>query len=187
MSITKTGIISSHNIYESEAMNVLNNSNKYTVSSPYTFSGTAYDLYVTTDMYGAVNPGETYYFSSKTDREWANGHGYSEAHVGKVTIWLYLLKTYDPSNYDYDSPICFNTSSSNMVASGIWKYTIPTGYNMARVRFNSYANESNKVTCKFWDTMLIPEKYYITPPQLTNTIALRVGKDYISTGKLYEI
>ena len=109
--------------------------------------------------------------------------------IRKVTtaFALYLLKTYDPSNYGYDSPICFNTSSSNMVASGIWKYTIPTGYNMARVRFNSYANESNKVTCKLWDTMLIPERYYITPSQLTNTIALRVGKDYISTGKLYEI
>ena len=179
MSITKQGIITSPSIYESEGTNILLNSENYTVNNPYVLSGTSGDIIATTNMYAQVTPGETYYFMSQTDSEWASGHW---GNKGEATIWLYLLKTYDPSNTGFDSPILF--TSSNWVAKGIWKYTIPDGYNMARVRLNTYSNDGNAVTCKFWDVRLIPEKYYV--PE-TGGASLRIGKDYISTGEIYEI
>ena len=184
MSITKQGIITSPNIYESEGTNILLNSEKYTMTNPWIAASSSTDGYITTDMYCRVTPGEVYYFTCQTDSQWASGHF---GNKGEVTIWLYLLKTYDPSNLGYDSPILF--TSSNWVAKGIWKYTIPDGYNMARVRFNTYSDGANSVTCKFWDVRLIPEKYYVpsTPPTSGNSVSLHIGKDYISAGEIYEI
>ena len=106
---------------------------------------------------------------------------------GKVTIWLYLLKTYDSSNYGFDNPICF--TSSNWVKKGIWKYTIPSGYNMVRIRYNTYSDGSNSVTAKFWETHLIPEKYFIFPNELSGgNPKMRVLKDsIIASSSLAEI
>ena len=179
MSITKQGIITSPNIYESEGTNVLNNTEKYTKSNPYVLSGIGTDIIGVIDMYCRVTPGKVYYFTCQTDSEWASNHA---GNKGEVTIWLYLVKIYDPSNTGYDAPILF--TSSNWVEKGIWKYTIPDGYNMARVRFNTYSDGTDSVTCKFWDTMLIPEKYYIPAG---GTSSLHIGKDYISAGELIEI
>lgn len=175
----KNGIIYSDIVYESSGMNLLNDGYKYTISNPYVLSGTSGDIIATTSLYTRVTPGETYYFVSKVSSSWADGHGYTDSRKGKATIWLYLLKNYDASSYGYDSPICFN--SSNAVSKGVWKYTIPNGYNMARVRYNTYSNGTDTVTCKFWDTMLIQEKYYIS-----STAAIKVSKDYISAQNIYE-
>lgn len=183
MSITKQGIITSPNIYESKGTNILLNAEKYTMSNPWVLTGTVRDIITATDMYCRVTPGKAYYFTCQTDSQWASDH---LGNKGEVTIWLYLLKTYDPSNTGYDSPILF--TSSDWVAKGIWKYTIPDGYNMARVRLNTYSNDGNAVTCKFWDVRLIPEKYYVpSTPTPGNSASLRIGKDYISAGELIEI
>lgn len=179
MSITKQGIITSPNIYESEGTNSLLNAEKYTITNPWVLTGKTTDIYTGTHMYCKVTPGKVYYFSCQTDSPWAGGHF---GNKGEVTIWLYLCKTYDPSNVGFDAPILF--TSSNWVEKGIWKYTIPDGYNMARVRFNTYSNGNDAVTAKFWDTMLIPEKYYIPAGGGTS---LHIGKDYISAGEIYEI
>ena len=186
MSVNKQGIWTAGEIVESEGANILLNTEKYTKNSPLTLSGTSGDIIRVTDMYNRVAPGETYYLTCKTDSEWADEHGYTESRKGKVTIWLYLINTYDPNNYGYDYPVNFNANSSNKVKDGIWKYTIPDGYNMARVRFNTYSDGANSVTCKFWDVRLIPEKYYV-PSTPENSVSLHIGKDYISAGEIYEI
>lgn len=180
--IKKNGIFSNKYITDCDSQNQLINSEKYTVSSPYVISGTRSDLWVITDMYTRVIPNNTYYFTCQTDSQWASGHF---GNKGEVTIWLYLLKTYDPSNTGYDSPILF--TSSSWVAKGIWKYKIPDGYNMARVRFNTYSDGEETVTCKFWDVKLIPEKYYVdsTPPQ--NLPSFKIGSDYITAKDYFEI
>ena len=182
----KNGVVASGNIYESNATNLLENAYKYTRENPYIVTGTSSDIIKVTDMYTQIIPGETYYLTCQTDSEWASSHGYSESTKGKVAIWLYLLKTFNASNTGYDLPILFNTSSSTFIRKGVWKYTIPSGYNMARVRFNTYSNGTDTVTCKFWDVRLIPEKYYV--PQVgDNAISLHIGDDYISAGEIYEI
>ena len=182
MSVKKNGVWTAGEIVESEGANILLNTEKYTKNSPFTLSGTSGDIISVTDMYNRVAPGDTYYLTCKTDSQWASGHW---GNKGEATIWLYLLKTYDPSNYGFDSPILF--TSSNWVAKGIWKYTIPDGYNMARVRLNTYSNDGNAVTCKFWDVRLIPEKYYVSSTPTGNSASLRIGKDYISAGEFIEI
>lgn len=162
MSVTKSGIITSSEIYESEGTNILLNTEKYTRANPFVLSGSNRDIYCSTIMYNRVTPGKTYYLSCQTDSEWSKRHvDASDAGdvTGKVTIWLYLLKVFDANNGNFDLPVCF--TSSNWVEKGIWKYTIPAGYNMARVRFNTYSDGTNQVTCKFWDVRLIPEEYYV--------------------------
>ena len=176
--------MTANNIYESSGANIFNNSQKYTSATPWVLTGTSGDIIATTDMYCQVTPGATYYFTCKTSSSWADGHGYNDSRKGKATIWLYLLRTYNASNNGFDSPICF--TSSNMIANGVWKYTIPSDMNMARVRYNTYSNGTDSVTCKFWDTFLIPEKYYVPENFQSNTPSLHIGKDFISGREVYE-
>lgn len=180
MNITKSGIILSSNISESEGTNILLNTEKYTKPNPYVLSGSSSDIFKGTDMYGNVIPGQSYYLSCQTDSEWADGHGYSDVRKGKATIWLYLVKTFDASNTNYDKAVCF--TSTGWVEKGLWKYTIPSEYNMARIRFNTYSN-GETVTCKFWDVRLILEKYYIGK----NGVSLHMEKNCALAGELYEI
>ena len=162
MSFNKNGNISASAIYESAGTNLLINSEKYTKDSPYVVTGTRADLYVETDQYCRVTPGKTYYYTCQTDGEWAATHGVTDSTINKVTIWLYVSEEYNPSSYGYKTPVCF--TSSNWVSKDVWKYTIPSGCNMVRVRYNTYTDGTNAVTKKFWDTMLIPAEYFVSTP-----------------------
>ena len=159
----KNGCVNSGNVYESDGTNILENAQKYTKENPYVWSSAAKDGNVTTNMYCPVTAGKTYYLSCQCDREWGSSHS-TTASMQKATIWLYLYKVYNPGNYGYDNPILFTTVSSGYLGKGLWKYTIPSGYTMARVRFNSYSDGSIVLTTKFWDIELIPAEYYVTPP-----------------------
>ena len=185
MGISKRGIISSSSLYESYSADTLNNSYKYTQASPYVLTGTNSDLIAITDMYCEVTPGSVYYLTCKSDKSWSASH---DAHdIGKVTIWLYLSKTYNSSNIYYDYPICF--TSSDWIKEGIWKYSIPSDIHMARIRYNTYTDGTNSVTAKFWETHLIPEKYFIFPNELSGgNPKIRVLKDsIIASSNLVEI
>ena len=184
--IYKNGNIEKQNFYESDAMNLFKGTN-YTYEKPYVLSGTANDIYLLIDNYCQVTPGKTYYYLAKCDTEWSDKHGYFEDTKGKATMWLYLCKVYDESNRGYDKPVRF--TSKNMIADGVWKYTIPDGYNMARVRVNTYSNGTDTVTVKFWDMKLIPAEYYVNSSlSLSLSLSsLHVGKDYISSGEIMEI
>lgn len=173
MSFEKTGIVSSGNIYESSGTNLLINSEKYTANNPYILTGSRSDLYVDTDQYCRVTPGKTYYYTCQTDAEWASSHGATDATRNKVTIWLYVSKEYNPSDYSYTYPICF--TSSNWITKGIWKYTVPADCNMVRVRYNTYSDGTTTITKKFWDTKLIPAEYFVaTPPSKIRLFTLRM-------------
>ena len=185
--IKKNGTVLIKSINESDGQNRLINAEKYISSNPWILSGAKSDNYIATDMYTQVTPGQTYFFSCETDAEWSDGHGYNESRKGKVTIWLYLLNEYNPSNTWYDKPVNFHANSSNKVKTGLWKYAIPDGYNMARVRFNTYSDGEEVVTCKFWDVKLIPEKYYVTTPPQENLPSMHIGEEYISVGEIIEV
>ena len=184
MNITKSGIFKSPSINESSGANILFNSEKYTQASPYILSGTGGDIIAVPDMYNRVTPGETYYLTCKTNATWATAHAGGK---GQVTIWLYLSKTFNASNTGYDSPINFTSASSTKISDGVWKYTIPSGYNMARIRYNTYSNGTDSVTVKFWDTFLIPAKYYVPENPTSGIPSFHLGKDYISAKEIYEI
>lgn len=179
---TKNGIIYSDNIYESGGCILLNGAEKYTRSNPYTTTSASTDGWILTDMYAEITPNKTYYLCCETDCPWAKQH---PGNKGEVTIWLYMLKTYDPSNFGFDTPYCY--TSSNWVRKGVWKITIPADFYMARVRFNTYSDGTNAVTAKFWDIKLIPEKYFVASPPLTGVPSLHIGKDYISSGEIIEM
>ena len=182
----KNGTVSMNNLRESDGMNLLTNSEKYTAGSPYVVTGTGSDIIATTDMYCQITPGETYYLIAESNPGWADGHGYTDARKGKGIIWLYLSKVYNPDSTGYDSPVSFGTASSTKIRDGVWKYTIPSEYNMARIRLNTYSNGTDSVTCKFWNVKLIPEKYYTTHLN-DSSPALKVGKDSIVSTEIYEI
>lgn len=169
MSFDKSGIISTSAIYESAGTNLLVNSEKYTKTTPYILTGTSIDDYRDTDQYAQVNPGETYYLISQTDTAWNSGHGTERK---KVTIWLYISETYNPSYMGYKNPVCFH--SGNWISPGIWRYTIDAGCHMVRVRYNNYSDGKTSITAKFWDTKLIPAKYFVsTPPSKIRLFTLR--------------
>lgn len=165
-------------ICECEALDLLENPSDRTFSA----SGTSGDIIVTTDLYTAVIPNATYYLEAKCDSGWADGHGYTESRKGKGTIWLYLHNSYDANNYGFNYPVNFNSASSNKVADGIWKYTIPSGYVAARVRINTYSNDTDSVTATFRGIHLIPEKYYIS-----DKIKARFADDYVSCDEIIEL
>ena len=156
--IYKNGNIEKQNFYESDAMNLFKG-RQYTSKNPYVLTGTTKDINLSIDNYCQVTPGKTYYYLAKCDTEWSDKHGYFEDTKGKATMWLYLCKVYDENNRGYDKPIRF--MSKNMIADGVWEYTIPDGYNMARVRVNTYSDGTDTVTVKFWDMKLIPAEYYV--------------------------
>lgn len=112
-------------------------------------------MYREMTLYAEVVPGKTYYLMAECFPAWAPSHGASDTNYGKGTIWFYVSKTYNPSSMGYDTPVCF--SSSNQVADGLWKYTVPSGYHMIRIRTNGYSNGTDSTTTKFWNIRVIPE------------------------------
>lgn len=158
MRISKNGIISSNEIDETQGMNILSGPYK-TSSDPYIITGKDVDMFYVTSNVSRVIPGKTYYYVAKCSPTWSAAHAGGSGSYGKCTIWLYFSKTYDASNYDYDTPICYN--SSNWIREGVWKVTVPADMNMVRVRVNTYSDGTNSVTAKFWDITLIPEEYFV--------------------------
>lgn len=165
MVINKNGNIKVDDIYESEAMNVLEG-DCYTSKNPYILSGKGVDIYKTLEMYGRVIPGKTYCFIAKCNRQWASNHyaSYNDITFQKATMFLYFKKEYvGNSDLDkFDAAVNFN-SSTNMIDDGVWEYTIPNGFNQATVRINTYSDGENAISTKFWDIALVPKEYYIPP------------------------
>lgn len=182
MKIEKSGIVN-NTITESISQNLLTGT-RYSRENPYILTGSESDIIATTNNYTQITPGKTYYLLCSSDKDWGPMHatnGQAEG-LGKGTIWLYLLKTYDPSNYSYDLPV--NFLSTNMVSKGVWKYTIPEGYNMARVRLNTYSDGTTPVTVKFWDIALIPEEFYTGPGAAAD---IKFYNNFIVAQNFYEI
>lgn len=176
--IDKNGNVESNNIYESYGTNVLQNTEQYTVEHPYVLTGTGSDIIAVTNQYAKVTPGKTYYLVCQTDKEWNSDHGNG---IAKPTIWLYMSKTYDANNEGYDNPV--NFTSGNWVTKGIWKYTVPSGYNMARIRYNTYSDGSATATAKFWNTKLIPEEYFAG---YSTSNKMKLANSYISVDEIIE-
>lgn len=178
-SINKNGNISA-TVLETPSSSIFNGT-KYTKGNPCILTGTSKDIIATTDNYAKVTPKKTYYLCCKCNKDWSSSHGYSNTSAGKATIWLYMSKTFNESNMGYDSPVLF--TSTSMVADGVWKYTIPDGYNMARVRLNTYSDGSETVSIKFWDIALIPEEYYTGQ----GSSALKMFNNSIILNEIFEI
>lgn len=177
--ICKSGIVKTDTLYDGNGGNILNGT-RYTKENPYILSGKSSDIIAVTNNYAKVIPGTTYYLTAKTDTAWSSAHGYSTSTAGKATIWLYLRQTYNSSDTGYDSPILF--TSSNWIKEGVWKYTIPSNMNMARIRFNTYSDGTNSVTVRFWDINLIPIEAYIGG----ENSSMRISKNSITMDDFIE-
>ena len=148
--------------------NILSGTN-YTIQSPFVLTGTSTDIIAETNLTAKVTAGKTYYLLCRSDKPWAPSHGASATTAGKVTFWLYLLKTYDTSKYGYDTPALFTNTGSSYIRDGLWRYTIPAGMNMARVRVNTYALNGTSVTARFWDIKMIPEENFAEYCKISNS------------------
>lgn len=178
MSFNKNGIIKSSNFIDGCAGNILKGNN-YTIENPCVLSGTNKDVFSEIHRFAKVTPGKKYYLTAKTTSPWASGH---LGDYGTVSIWLYLKKVYDETNWsNYDRPICFTKTGLSYIKDGLWYYTIPDGYNMASVRVNTYSNGTDQVTVNFWDINLIPEEDFIQ-----GTTGMRILNKQITTGELAE-
>ena len=167
MVINKNGNIKVDNIYESEAMNILEG-DYYTVKNPCIVSGKNTDIYKVPNIYAKVDAQKTYYLTAKCNRLWASGHypSYDKDKISfqKATLFIYLKKDYVGAVdlLKFDSAANLN-SSSNMIDDGVWEYTIPNGFNQVTIRLNTYSDGENTISTKFWDIALIPKEYYIPP------------------------
>ncbi len=72
--INKNGNIKKENIYESDAMNILVNSEKYTKENPYVLSGISNDIYTITNQYCHITPGKIYYYMTKQTNKRSYGN-----------------------------------------------------------------------------------------------------------------
>lgn len=168
---------------ESYGANQLNGT-KYTKESPYIIEGTKADNYITLDNQCQVIPGKVYYLAAVCEPGWADKHLPGEAGYGLGTIWLYLSQNYDASSYNYNTAVCFNNTSTNKVAEGVWKYTIPTDRNMARIRLNTYSDGSETtVQVKWYNIALIAEEDYVGP----GAPSARILSDTISVKEIFEM
>lgn len=197
MSITKQGIITSPNIYESSAMN-LHYSNEIGDRDTYIYTDTP----VNGDnscMREIIIHGELYpqneVMHARFKVSW-NGFDTSSTNG---TFNMYFQGYYnDGSTTNWWTPLGSKASNvknlkdlvlSSTTGEYIYDFTY---YNIPYTTHEGYrANYSNGTgTISFSDFIVIPEKYYVpsTPPHTSgNSVSLHIGKDYISTGEVYEI
>ena len=162
--------------------NILDGTHK-TIDNPWVITGSSKDIIYVTDNLTKVTPGKTYYLTCQSDRPWGM-HNTDEARANHtVTVWLYLYKTYNASNYNaYDLPKNFNTRDY-IIREGLWKYTIPSEYTAARVRLNAYSDGSTSTTAKFWDIALIPEEDFCD----NSSTAIKINNSKIVSNEMIEV
>jgi hypothetical protein len=189
--ISKNGIVSSNNLYESKAMNIANSSyiGSYTPGTgtnsclnqlmiPFTdyTEKTTFHIRVLVTYSGFDTSNENGIFDM-----WFQGD------VRKVsdntTTWNNNYMTSKLNNYKNLKVLVLSSES------GIFQYdttfTIPASwfetYNGIRLGIRSdYSNGTGKITISNVEVM--PEKYYIG-----GGTALRVGEDYIAVNEFYEL
>lgn len=179
MSFNKNGIISSDKFIDGTAGNILQG-NTFPQENPFILGGKSTDIYDVTYQFAKVTPGKKYYLTAKSSTSWATKHFGDQ---GTANMWLYLSTSYDPEKWaGYNLPAVFSKDDAYWVDNGIWLYQIPSGYNMASIRVNTYSNGTDQVTVKFWDINLIPEEDFTPPPSR----GMRILDKQITTRELVE-
>ena len=191
MSIKKNGIITSPNIYESSAMNLHydrnpgdRDSHTYSFTPSTGINSCMRDIIVHGELYPAnevmharfkvswngFDANSTFniffqgYYNDGSTTNWWTPLG-NEAKYVKNLQGLILSSTTGEYIYDF---IYHNVP-----------YTTYEGYR---------ADYSNGIgTISFSDFIVIPEKYYVPETFVEGGTSLRIGKDYISAGEIYEI
>lgn len=129
---------------------------QYTPSNKLTHTDSGKDANKTLPVYQRVEPGQQISISFDTDvTQWASRHDTSggTTNKGKWSMWIYFSKIYDPSNTNYDSPVCYAASQIKSLGGTRWKYsfTVPTEMHMIRIRTNLYSDGSTSYTAHFWN------------------------------------
>lgn len=183
MSFCKNGNVKSSSFVAGTGGNILRGT-RYTEDNKYKHSGSTTDIYTPIDSFSRVTPGKEYYLTAKCSPGWAIDHtpgSNNGSNKGKCTIWLYLSKTYNESNmHGYDYAWCYH--SLNWIKEGLWKVTMPSDVNMARIRVNTYSDGSETVTTYFWDINLIPAEDFCNE----STIPLRTSANKLVTNEMTE-
>lgn len=196
MSITKQGIITSPNIYESSAMNLHYGSNLGDRdSSVYTFTPSTE---INSCMRDIIVHGELYpaneLMHARFKVKW-NGFDTSNT-SGNFNIFFQGYYTKSDGNTTWWTPLSDSADShrnlKNLVlssSSGEYIYDFIFNNEPRRTHEGIRSDYSNGTgTISFSDFIVIPEKYYVpSTPQSGNSVSLHIGKDYISAGEIYEI
>lgn len=182
-SFNKNGNVNSSSFINDIGGNILEGTHK-TIDDPWVITESSTDIIYVTDNLTKVTPGKTYYLTCQSDRPWGKAHLDAETTANHaVTIWLYLYKVYNVSNYHaYDLPENF-TARDHIIRQGLWKYTIPSGYTAARVRLNAYSDGSTPTTAKFWDIALIPEEDFCD----NSSTAIKINNSKIVSNEMMEV
>lgn len=195
MSITKQGIITSPNIYESSAMNLHYGSNLGDRdSSVYTFTPSTEinscmrDIIVHGELYPANELMHARFKVKWNGFDTSNTSGnfnmYFQGYYndGSTTNWWTPLGN-KASNVRDLKDLVLSSSTGEYIYDFTYYNTPYTTHEGIRI---DYSNGTG--TISFSDFIVIPEKYYVpsTPPS-GNSVSLHIGKDYISAGEIYEI
>ena len=191
MSITKQGIITSPNIYESSAMNLHYGSNPGDRDlSVYTFTPSTENNSCMRDIivHGELYPQYTK-MRARFKVAW-NGFDNSSGNfniyfqgfykIDGTTHWGTPLGSTATGKADIHGLI-LSSSRGEYIYDFIFNSEPYTTYEGIR---SNYSNGTG--TLKFSDFIVIPEKYYV-PEIFTEGTSLHIGTDYISSGEIIEI
>lgn len=195
MSITKQGIITSPNIYESSAMNLHYGSNSGDRDSMvYTFTPSTEDNSCMRDI---IIHGELYpQYTKMHARFKVTWNGFDNS-SGNFNIYFQGYYQKSDGTINWSTPLgdsitskadihglVLSSSSGEYIYDFIFDNVAYTTHEGIR---SNYSNGTG--TLKFSDFIVIPEKYYVpsTPHTSGNSVSLHIGKDYISAGEIYEI
>lgn len=195
MSITKQGIITSPNIYESSAMNLHYGSNLGDRDSKvYTFTPFAGNNSYMRDIiiHGELYPANEL-MHARFKVKW-NGFNTSNT-SSNFNIYFQGYYNISDNNTNWWTPLgsaAMNYKNlKTLVLSAIsgeyiYDFTFRNNNFMTYEGFRcDYSNGTGVI--EFSNISVIPEKYYVPSPPPWNSVSLRIGKDYISTGEIYEV
>lgn len=195
MGVTKTGIVSSSNIYESKAKTVHYNTTPGDLDSKsYTFTPTTGvnscmreiivhgELYPTNElMHARFKVTWNGFDTSNTSGDFGMVfQGYHQDSDG-TTQWWTSLGSAANNIRNLRSLVLSSTSGSY-----IYDFTYNNTSALTHEGFRcDYSNGTATIT--FSDMIVIPEKYYVPESFQSGTPSFRMGKDYISAKEIYEL
>lgn len=196
MSITKQGIITSPNIYESSAMNLHYETNPGDRDSRiYTFTPSTETNVCMRDIiiHGELYPNNELMHArfkvkwSGFDTSNTSGdfniffQGWYIRSDGTTNWWTALGN--DANGHKDLKTLVLSSTSGEYIYDFIFRNHPYTTHEGVR---SDYSNGTG--TIEFSDFIVIPEKYYV-PETFSGggTSSLHIGKDYISAGEIYEI
>lgn len=195
MNVTKSGLVSSANIYESKALNVQYNTNygdadgsKYPFTPTTGINSCMRDIVVHGEKYPSDIPMHARFKVSWSGFDRSNTAGefsmYFQGHYQRsdgTTNWWTPLGDAATNVQDLGALVLSASSGSY-----VYDFTYNNLSSLSHEGFRcNYSNGTATITIS--DVIVVPVKYYVPESPTSNIPSFHMGKDYISARDYYEL